>query len=190
MPLVISDRAQLDFAVSARRAFAFVGRFGFHEVGSSATDVRYAKADLLANVYHGRQSYEIDFEIGRGHELYGTGELLRAANSETADQYRNYAARTPKTLVSGLDRLARVVLRDGYLALRGDEAFFDLLRKQRAASAAAFSLKVRASQLRPKAEAAFREQRYHEAAELYGQFLPCLSPAERFKLDLARRRGG
>jgi hypothetical protein len=105
-----------------------------------------------------------------------------------ADKYRNYVALTPEKLVSGLDQLARLVRRDGYLALQGDESFFDVLRKQRAAWAAAFSPEVRARQLRPKAEAAFREQRFHDASELYGQILPCLSPAERLKLDLARRR--
>ena len=49
-----------------------------------------------------------------------------------------------------------------------------------------YALEVRAQQVKPRAETAFREKRYAEAAELYGSIAEALSPTELKKLSFAR----
>jgi hypothetical protein len=47
---------------------------------------------------------------------------------------------------------------------------------------------VLASHVRPKTEAAFRERRYREAADLYEKIRARLTPTEVKKLEFARKR--
>jgi len=150
--------------------------------------VRYRKRKLELNIYHGRQSFEIGFHIGHAGEHYSMSEIIRVTDPAAADQYRNAAATTPAELVSAVDRLAVLVSRYGERALRDDPAFFTELNRQLKSWSDAYALEVLAQQLRPKAEAAFREGRYREAAELYGRIHARLSPTELKKLDIARER--
>jgi hypothetical protein len=78
--------------------------------------------------------------------------------------------------------------RYGDRVLEGDPEFFAGLRRQRESWAKDYALDVRAAQIRPRAEAAFREGRYREAADLYEQIAPRLSPVESAKLAAARKR--
>jgi hypothetical protein len=140
------------------------------------------------DVCHGRQSYELDFGIERSGVRYSLSELIRTTDPHAAGQYRNFAATSPSGIAEGLTRLAELVKRYGKLALQGDAEFFTAIEKQRAAWAEGYALDVLAEQIRPKAEAAFREGHYQEAADLYEKIAPRLSPAEQQKLAAARKR--
>ena len=183
-----NDRTRFDFANVVRQRFAFLADYGFHETESLPTIVRYRRGDLDLNVYHGRQSYEIGLQVGHADEQFSMSELVRAADPEAAERYRNAAATTPAALASGLERLAELVVRYGDRALRDDPGFFADLRRQRQFWAETYALDVLAAQTRPKAEAAFRDGRYREAAELYERIAARLSPAEKAKLAAARKR--
>ena len=62
------------------------------------------------------------------------------------------------------------------------------LKVERQRAVNALELDVLASQVRPKADAAFRDKNYAEAARLYRSIEPRLSEVERQKLALAHRR--
>ena len=185
---VVLDRTELGFADVVRQGFAFVEDFGFREVDALPTIVRYRKDDLVLNVFHGRQSYEISMEIGRDDEMYSLSSLISAADPEAVRSHQHWAATTPEALASGVARLATLVRCYGARALRDDPAFFADLRKQRKSWSNDFALDVLARQIRPKAAAAFRERRYGEAAELYEKISARLSGAERAKLAFCRKR--
>lgn len=182
------ERTRLNFADAVSRSFAFLTDLGFSQVESSPTFVRYRKGGVEADVYHGRQSYELGFEIGRDEVKYSMSELIRAADPETARQYRNFIATTQGALTEGLARLQGLIKRYGQRALQADPAFFVALGNQRKAWAEGYALEVLEGQLRPKADEAFRRGNYREAAELYERIQSRLTPTELKKLAIARER--
>jgi hypothetical protein len=182
------EQTRLNFVDAVTRTFAFLTNLGFLRTEASPTIVRYRKGDVEADVYHGRQSFELGFEIGRGGVKFSMSELIRATDPETARQYRNFAATTQSALTEGLARLEGLAKRYGQQALQGDPEFFVALENQRKSWAAAYELEVLEGQLRPKAREAFRQGNYREAAELYERIRPCLTPAELKKLKIARER--
>ena len=91
-------------------------------------------------------------------------------------------------LAAGLDRVADLLQRYGARALRDDSDYFVELRQQRKAWSESYARDVLAKQLRPKAEAAFREGRYADAVNLYEKIAPTLSASEQRKLAVARKR--
>jgi hypothetical protein len=184
------ERTVLNFALAVSEKFFFLGDLAFNEVESLPTIVRYRKSDLEVHVYHGRQSFEIGFEVSRQGVRYSMSELIRANDPQTAEQYRNYAATTPEGIAEGLTKLEKLVKRYGERALRGDPEFFAILANQRKAWAEGYELDVLAKQLRPKADTAFRSGDYRQAAELYEKIRPRLSATELKKLELAKERAG
>lgn len=184
------ERSCLNFADAVRKRFAFLSDHGFTEVKSSATIVRYRMNDLEIDVYHGRQSFEVGFGVAYQGKRYSLSELLRAADAAAAEQYRNKSATTSDELAGALARLQELVRRYGERALRCDAEYFSILEKQRKSWAEGYALDVLEGQLRPKADAAFRNGDYRRAAELYEQIRARLSAVELKKLALARVRAG
>ena len=184
------DRTRLNFANAVSEKFSFLGDLGFTEVESLPTIVRFRHGDLEVHVYHGRQSFEIGFEVVRQGTQYSMSELIRTNDPETAERYRNYAATTAEGIAEGLTQLEGLVKRYCERALRGDPEFFATLTNQRKAWAEGYELDVLAKQLRPKADTAFRSGDYRQAAELYEKIRPRLSAAEVKKLELAKERAG
>lgn len=184
------ERTRLNFANAVSEKFSFLGDLGFSEVESLPTIVRYRKGDLELHVYHGRQSFEIGFEVGRQGVRYSMSELIRANDPEIAERYRDYAAITAEGVAEGLTQLEGLVKCYGERALRGDPEFFTTLENQRKVWVEGYELDVLAKQLRPKAEAAFQHGDYREAAALYEKIRSRLSATELKKLELARARAG
>lgn len=182
------ERSRLNFANTVTQRFAFLVEFGFFQTESLSTIVWYQRGDLDLNVYHGRQSCEIGLQVGHAAEQFSLSELIRVTDPVAAEQYRNPAATTSADLTAGVDRIAELVRRYGERALRDDPGFFADLRRQRKSWSEAYALDVLAEQIRPKAEAAFREERYQEAAELYEKIAPRLGATEQKKLAAARKR--
>jgi hypothetical protein len=187
-------RASLDFAGAVRGAFAFLNGFGFREVGAEATSVRYAAERVFLNVYHGRSSYELGIEVGlldaSGEERgYSLSEFVRLVEPAEADHLKDFCATTANEVADGIARLSTQVKQYVARALRGDEAIFAELARQRRAWGDAFAADVAYRQVSPRAAAAFREKRYREAADLYESIKSRLSPAELTKLEYAKRHG-
>jgi hypothetical protein len=182
------ERTRLNFPNAVRESFAFLSDLGFSVVELLPTLIRFKKADLELNIYHGRQSFEIGFELAREGTRYSISEIIRATDPSAADRYRNFATTTPQGLGEGLAQLRVLVQQYGAMALQNDPAFFRALESQRKAWSEAYALDVLAQQLRPKADEAFRQGDYRKAVELYEQIRPCLTPSELKKLMLATSR--
>ena len=185
-----TERTRLNFADAVTRAFAFLADHGFVQVEGSPTIVRYRKGDVEADVYHGRSSFELGFEVSHGGTKYSIGDLIRHADPDAARQYRHFAATTHSAMTEGLAQLASLVERYGRETLQGDHTVFATLESKRKSWAEGYALDVLEGQLRPKADDAFRRGDYREAAELYERIQPRLTPAEKKKLSIARQRGG
>lgn len=184
------ERWRLNFVDAVRKQFAFLGEYGFTETESLPTLVRYRKGDLEIDVYHGRQSFEVGFGITHQGKRYSLSEFICVADPAAGERYRNEAARTPDGVAEILTHLQQSVKRYGERALQGDVEYFSALDAQGKLWRERYALDVLAGQVRPKAEAAFRDGDYQRAAELYEKIRPCLSAVELKKLTFARKRAG
>lgn len=79
------ERRRLNFPSVVAQRFAFLADYGFSEVESSATIVRYRRGDLRLSVYHGRSSCEIGLKIGHDDDRYSMSEIIRATDPAAAD---------------------------------------------------------------------------------------------------------
>jgi hypothetical protein len=183
-----ADRTRLNFPEVVTQRFGFLADYGYSAYEITPTMVKYRKGDLTIEIYYGRSSYEVGFELGRGDERYALSQLIRASDPTAAEQYRNWSATTPHELTAAVDRLVKLVTQYGEPALRGAPDCFDQLRHQQSSWSERYALDVLEQQVRPKAELAFRESRYREAADLYERIRERLSAAELKKLDIARKR--
>ena len=182
------DRSGLDFSELARERFSFLEELGFREMRVEPTLVTYKNGEISVEVYHGRKSYEIGFNVTYRDHRCSIGQILGVENPVEAKHYQNYCATTRMHVEQGLDQLAVLVKRHGTRALRADQEFLRELEASRIRWQNEFALDVRESQLRPKAAEAFQQGEYAQAVELYEQIVQRLSPAELKKLDLARTR--
>jgi hypothetical protein len=186
-----TGRERLGFADAVRSAFAFVRKYGFVELEAGPTIVKFGSRDVDLTVYHGRSSYEIGVEIGwEGNSAPGftLSEVIRLADESEGARYRNPAATTLEGVRDGVTSAAVLLSKHGDALLAGDLQSFSRLQEQRKRWGESYALDVLAGQLRPRAEAAFRQGRYAEAADIYERIRPRLSPAEVKKLELAKRR--
>lgn len=186
------ERRGLGFVEATRDVFAFVHPFGFRELSSEETIVRYASDRVFLNIYHGRSSYELGLEVGRiesgdGARRHSMSALMRARNPEHAAQYRNRIATTREEVREGLGMLARDLNTYGEQALRGDSAFFALLEQQQRKWAEEYAADIEYQRVLPRANEAFRRHDYKLAAQLYESVRAKLSPAELKKLEYASR---
>jgi hypothetical protein len=182
------ERAKLGFREEALQAFSFLKNMGFVEVSSSPTIVKYERVDLEVNVYHGRQSYEVEFEIFHAGKRYSLSELIRLAAPAEGELYRNSVATTAIAVRDGINRVRELVRQYAMTSLQGDPETFHALDRQRNEWAEALALKTLVTSLKPKAEEAFRRGHYAQAAEIYDRIRAGLSPVEVRKADLARER--
>ncbi|MEV8521426.1 hypothetical protein ABZR86_16645 [Dyella marensis] len=185
---VVRVSIDLNFANEATKSFDFLGGFGFKRLQVDATLVRYRKSGMEVDVYHGRKSFELGFEISFGGERYSLQTIMRVSDPIAANAYRKYAATTLEGVREGLEQLSAMVKTFAPRALRGEAEFFALLDEKKHTWSYEYALDVLAEQVRPMAESAFKRKEYSEVVELYGKILPRLTAAELKRLDISRVR--
>jgi hypothetical protein len=179
---------EMDFIAIVRLEFAFLAPLGFSEVEASLWVVRYSRGGVNLVVHYSQLSFEVGLHVGRSDESFSVSELIRATDPVAAASYRCPTANSLEQLACGVHELSWLVRRFGERALFDDPEFFARLRELRIVWSDAFALDVLVEQVRPRAEAAFREGRYREAMDLYEKIASRLTPAERAKLAAARKR--
>ena len=185
------DRKFLRFSEAVREYFSFLEtQWEFTCVREEDTFVRYERGDLYVNVYHGRVSFEIGVEVGRESLEHGfpLAALVSLSDKGLARKYWPGGARTVTAVRKVVQAASEGLSRYGVAALAGDQATFSSLEQLRAERIAAMVRDSIAVQVRPKAEAAFRRRDYKEAATLYFSIEDSLSPVERKKLEIAKKR--
>ena len=102
------ERFRLGFSEAVQSAFGFLQQdYGFRCVEAGPTFVRYESDLAFVNLYHGRASYELGFEVGRRPDVrgqpeshYTMAEILQLA-AEAPEQGRVAEGCVPKPYRGG-----------------------------------------------------------------------------------------
>jgi hypothetical protein len=178
------------FSALVKHHFQFLIDSGFEETGCQRFSVRFCKAGVTVFIFRETRSYEIDAVIALSGAQFGIEDVIRHSEPQSWESYRAYAALTESAIANGLERLAKLLQTHGALALEGNKQCFTRMAQLRDEASAAYALKVLLSQVRPRAEIAFKARDYAKAAELYRQIRQHLSPAEVQKLAYAEAHLG
>src|SRR2546427_6337083 len=112
-------RTQLGFTEAVLSAFDFLEReYDFHVVNAEPTIVTYESPRVFVNIYHGRASYELGFEIGRLVGLAGQrehpfslGDLITLAGAQEETGYTFLQASTRERVKVYVPKLADLAKR-------------------------------------------------------------------------------
>lgn len=188
------ERSLLCFRKEAEKAFAFLVRdYGFHLVDAGETLLRYeSSGGVFVNVYHGRSSYELKFELGR---VSATGAEERFYPTDLADiagtdEESFFQASTAERVRTYLPRLARLLIEHGGDALKGDLFAFKRLRDLQVSKSDALARSWDLADARARANRAWRDKDYGCVIEAYEPVKEHLTPSERKKLEYAQSRRG
>lgn len=176
------------FISAVRSSFDFLVALGFLEEVTSATLVTYRRGDVEFCVYHERRSSALGCEFSLAGRRYALSELIRVMDPEAAKIYRDFVARTPAQLSTGLLQLRGLVEKYGVPALAGDAEFASELDRSSKEFVDSYELEVLARNVRPRAERAFQARDFRKAAKLYESIRFALTSVELKKLELAARR--
>lgn len=183
-----ADHEKSDFFRDAIIVFSFLEALGLRAKARSDTLLEYVGDRVSAFIYHGRQSYELGFEIVYDNTRYSISELIRVCNESAGEKYRNPVAKTPDEVRRGLVKLRDLAVKYATNPINGDLDILLQLDAQRTRWAQDLESKTRVSSIRPRADEAFRSKKYAEAAELYEQIRESLTPSQSRKADMARER--
>jgi len=177
-------------------AFNFLTKeYGFRLVKAEPTFVRYESPHVFVNVYHGRASYELGFEIGRLIDAAGQGEHpfslamvieLMGAQKETG--YTLLQASSSESVKKQVPKLADLVKKYAAPALEGDSGTFKLLAETRSRMSDKLHKDMKLRDAREEADKAWRGKDYSKLASLYESISEDLTAAESKKLDYAKKQ--
>ena len=188
-----TDRDALGFAESVQRHFKFLKLHGFQVVHYEPTFVRYESSLFFINLYHGRRSFEIGLELGRiaipedEAQPYPMSALLEVVGFSDAKNYRNYAARTLQTVDAGVAKLSKLFREQLSDDLLRRHNLFSALKHQRNARGEALALETSLEQARRVLETAWHIKDYKKVVKTLLPLYNHLTPAERKKLEYAKR---
>jgi len=173
----VSGRSALDFEGAVARHFAFLQDRGYAVVRSGSTFVRYERTPLFVNVFHGRGSFELGVEVGRSTVLYGEtversfpiGYLATVIGGEARETYRSRTATTSAQVDRFVAELGHWLEAYGERVLEGDEATFVALGEAVAIESTRQMDMMRATELRRRAEEAWRSRDYATVVQAYDE---------------------
>lgn len=184
-------RDSLAFRREAEAAFEFLRReLGLRLTTAEETFLRYESDAVFVNVYHGRSSYELRFEIGllaNPQSKYYPEELvaLRGVGDEAFFQ-----ASSAERVKQYVPRLAGLLRTYAGALLAGDQAEFERLQEVRDRLATAVTHRYFASGMREKADVAWKRGDYAALVDALSAISNDLSPAEERKLAFALEKLG
>jgi hypothetical protein len=184
----LNDRSRLRFADQVKTHFRFLNDHGFRLVSTSETLLRYESPVLAINIYHGRQSFEIDLELEfpKARATYSFSELLFLFNRD-AERPRKFASSTPEGTAEGVRTLAALFKACVLADLLGDPRLPDRLEAQCQRRSREYDMAVQLEQVRAKLDRAWKRKDLTKVVNLLDPFEAHLSRTEREKLEYARR---
>jgi hypothetical protein len=186
------QRQSLGFRAAVLASFQFLEEYGYHAVEEGTTLVRYENPSGYVNVYHGRSSYEVGVEVGPlAGELargYSMSLLIQFSSDEQGKAYRNPVATSPETVRDFVKDQAQRLRTYGQRILQGDTAIWQELESQRRRWSDEYAAEILLSQVRPEADSCFRQRDFNRVVELLSPVEDRLTPAERMKLEYARKQ--
>ena len=193
---IAADRGRLGFTEVVLSSFSFLPNdYNFRVVKTEATFVRYESASVFVNIYHGRASFELGFEIGRLNDGSGKEEQPYSLNMiiefmvvQEQTGYTFLQASSQIRVKELVPKLASLVKSYAASALTGDPDTFEQLMKTRLQMSDRLHKEMRLRDVRRKADKAWQSRDYAVLADLYGSILEDLTPAEMKKLEYVKKR--
>lgn len=190
-----SNRTQLGFAEEVISNFCFLTqKYNFRLVKAEPTFVRYESHNVFVNIYHGRASYELGFEVGQlidapGQErAFSLSDIIDLLSASEETDYILLQASTAERVKEYVSKLAAMVKKYAGAALQGDPQVFKRLSKIQLEKSNKLLKEWNLSEIREQAEKAWHEKDYALLAKLYDSIRGELSPAEAKKLEYAKRQ--
>lgn len=189
------DRNNLGFTDAVLSAFDFlIGKYNFRLVKAEPTFVRYESPNVFVNIYHGRSSYELGVEVGQmtkapsqaeGH--FSIGDIIDLTGAQEKTDYAFFQASNADKVKKYVPKLASLVEKYAGFALEGDTTVFRQLAAKVLEKSNKLIKEWNISDVREKADRAWREKNYAKVAELYAPIQEELTPAEAKKLAYAKK---
>lgn len=189
------QRAALGFKEAVLASFGFlIKEYGFRCVRTDVTFVRYEAPSVFINIYHGRGSFELGFEIGlliknaKSERRFSLGDIIDMVDIRRETGYTFYQVSSRDGVQEFVPKLAVLVKNYAVPALKGDQPFFQRLEEFRSKQFASYVKEMDLERIRPKVQDAWRKKNYEQVVELYESVRNYLTPLELQKLDYAKRQ--
>jgi hypothetical protein len=183
-----ADRGRLRFVEAVENSFGpLAANYGFSRVEATPTFVRYESPDRFVQVFHGRGSYELGVEFGpraSDDAPVNLNDLLAMHGEPPVHSQATSADLTAKLI----GRLAEVARERASEIFGGEDSIDERVRISRAAQSDEMLLGWRLEDVRREVEHAWRQHDHQEVARLLESIEGFLTPAERRKLEYARKQ--
>jgi hypothetical protein len=197
------ERSRLGFATVAPEEFSFLLGLGFALTELSYTVARYETDRRLVRVFHGRWSYELGVDVGRGIEVDGVRreqafplrDVVAPRGHPAEVGYGGTSATTSESVRKFLGLLATWTHEFAGPFLSDGDRWFDRLSESNAVRAQAEQDELHAARLRARAGEAWQRRDFGTVVNAYREIeaeLPAvvLRASERGRLDYALRALG
>jgi len=189
------NRYKLGFIEEVLTQYDFlIKEYKFQCVKKDVTFVRYESKNVFINIYHGRISYELGFQIGlltdKGdipEQHYTLSEIIESEGALDDTGYTYLQASTKEALKISIPRMAELVRKYAANYLLGNVTRFEklaLIQKRRSDE---YIKEMELKRIRPKAEKAWQNKKYKEFVDLLEPIEKELEPSEFKKLQYARK---
>lgn len=188
-----AGRETLGFVDAVHEAFGSLAReHALNEVGSDAHTVHYQGPAGWLTVTHDPLSYELDMSftpVGIGVDRpFGLADFIRVADRDRADDYRSFAATSPRAVRLGVERLADDLRTFAEPALRCDRSFLTRVAEIREEGITEFGREMNRGRDDQAADQAMRDHDWPRIVQLYEPREDQLNRVEQRRLDVARKR--
>lgn len=189
----VTNRSELRFVEAVEAAFSFlVEKFGFRLVGTEPpTLVRYESGTAFLNVYHGRQSYEINVEVGSiadpAGRSYRLADVLGAIVGLDDSRRTYFQASNREAVRRCVQQIADLVAKHYGPVVRGEADVFDRVAAHTSENSEAYTREVVQRPVREAAEKAWHTKDYAKVQELYASIQDNLTLVEQKRLEYAER---
>lgn len=186
------DRVTLGFETLVVDNFRFlVDSFGFALKDAEPTRVIYKSLDVYVIVFHGRGSYQVDFEMGlisSGVPGFRLADLSADVSSGPLGGRSSLQASDHASLEAVVPQLAQFLQAHATDGLLGKRDFFETLDMRRQVRAASVTQGYVMQSVRERAESAWKDRRFADYVVIMEPHLPLATRAEMLKYDYCRKR--
>lgn len=188
------SRADLGFREAVLESFRFLElNYGFECVQADDTFVRFESDIMAVQVFHGRQSYEVDVEVidlkraASGYPPFHLADIMRYEGEHSDDVPQ---ATTGPAVRRVVQELGRRMQRYGGDAAEGNPIYLRRLAVQREQESQRQMQDRRIAEIRQRAKTAWRRREYPTVIDLLSSIETELTASERKKLAYARGQAG
>ena len=187
------SRSQLGFTTEVLSNFRFlITDYGFECVKANTTLVRYESESLFVNIYHGRRSYELNFEIGELERSlnvqengYTIGEIMDLYEVRNNLKFTFFQASNKDQTQKLIQKLSEYIKTYAKPILAGNHEIFGKLQMLRKKKSDALIKDIHLTKVREIADIAWKEKDYPKIVEVYESIKDDLTSIELKKLTYA-----